>query len=120
MAIIVTYDDSDGWYDHGMTPIVSPSSDPANAALAGTSRLCGTPEPGACEDRCGYGEPLPFLVIPPFAKTNYLDHSVTDTTSILRFIQENWELGTIGDQSFDVSRGRYCRSSTSKETGASR
>ena len=46
---------------------------------------------------------LPFLVISPYAKRNYVDHSLNDTTSILRFIEYNWNLGTIGDpQSFDV------------------
>jgi hypothetical protein len=38
---------------------------------------------------------LPFLVISPFAKRNYVDHAVTDTTSILRFIEDNWQLGRI-------------------------
>ena len=42
-------------------------------------------------------------MISPFAKTNYVDHSLNDITSILRFIEYNWNLGTIGDpQSFDV------------------
>ena len=46
---------------------------------------------------------LPLLVISPFAKPNYVDHSLNDITSILRFIEYNWNLGTIGDpQSFDV------------------
>jgi len=44
-----------------------------------------------------------MLVISPYAKRNYVDHSLNDTTSILRFIEYNWGLGTIGDpQSFDV------------------
>jgi phospholipase C len=43
------------------------------------------------------------LLISPYAKLNYVDHSLNDTTSILRFIEHNWSLGTIGDpQSFDV------------------
>lgn len=46
---------------------------------------------------------LPFLVISPFARRNDVDHSLNDTTSILRFIEYNWGLGTIGDpQSFDL------------------
>jgi phospholipase C len=105
MAIIITWDDSDGWYDHVMPPIVSHSNDPANDALLGPSGLCGTPAPGAYLDRCGYGERLPFLVISPYAKHNYVDHAVTDTTSILRFIEDNWNLGRIGDQSFDAIAG---------------
>jgi phospholipase C len=34
-----------------------------------------------------------------------VDHSVTDQTSILRFIEDNWDLGRIGDQSFDENAG---------------
>ena len=105
MAIIITYDDSDGWYDHVMPPIVNQSNDPANDSLLGPVGLCGTPQPGAYLDRCGYGERLPFLVISPFAKRNFVDHSINDTTSILRFIEDNWSLGRIGDQSFDALSG---------------
>ena len=105
MAIVIAYDDSDGWYDHVMGPIVNQSNDPANDALLGPTGLCGTPQPGAYLDRCGYGERLPFLVISPFAKRNYIDHSINDTTSILRFIEDNWGLGRIGDQSFDALSG---------------
>jgi len=103
-AILITYDDSDGWYDHVMPPIVNQSNDSANDALNG-SGLCGTPAPGAYLDRCGYGSRLPFLVISPFAKANFVDHTVNDTTSVLRFIEDNWDLGRIGDQSFDAIAG---------------
>jgi hypothetical protein len=49
-------------------------------------------------DRCGYGTRLPLLVISPFAKQNFVDSFVTDVTSILRFIDDNWSLGRIEDQ----------------------
>ncbi|HUQ62798.1 MAG TPA: alkaline phosphatase family protein [Acidimicrobiales bacterium] len=101
MAIIVSYDDSDGWYDHVLGPIVNPSNDPANDFLSAPGE-CGMPEPGAYLDRCGYGPRLPLLVISPFSRQNYVDHQVLDQTSILRFIEDNWELGRIGDQSFDA------------------
>jgi phospholipase C len=48
---------------------------------------------------------MPFLVISPFAKQNFVDSTVTDTTSILRFIEDNWSLGQLGDQSFDAMAG---------------
>jgi phospholipase C len=102
MAIFITYDDSDGWYDHVMPPIVNQSDDAANDAVAGSTRLCGTPQPGAYLDRCGYGARLPLLVISPYAKQNYVDHAITDLTSITRFIEDNWALGRLGDQSFDA------------------
>jgi len=105
MAIMITYDDSDGWYDHVMPPIVNQSNDPINDVLLGAG-MCGTPSQiGAYLDRCGYGSRLPFLVISPYAKQNYVDSSVNDTTSILRFIEDNWNLGRIGDQSFDAMAG---------------
>jgi phospholipase C len=104
MAIMITYDDSDGWYDHVMPPIVNQSSDPGNDTLMGAG-MCGTAASGAYLDRCGYGTRLPFLVISPFAKPNFVDSSVTDLTSILRFIEDNWNLGRLGDQSFDAKAG---------------
>jgi phospholipase C len=111
-AIMITYDDSDGWYDHVAGPVVNFSTDTANDAISGTPAAtggtgsCGHPGPGvviAIQDRCGFGTRLPFLLISPYAKRNFVDHSLNDTTSILRFIEYNWSLGTIGDpQSFDV------------------
>ncbi len=52
--------------------------------------------------RCGYGVRTPLLVISPWAKPNFVDHTVTDQTSILRFIEDNWSLGRIGNGSFDA------------------
>ncbi len=91
MAIIVTYDDSDGWYDHVMSPIVNQSNDPTQDSICGTVPLPA----GAFNDRCGYGQRLPFLAISPYAKRNYVDHAILDTTSVLRFIEDNWQLGRI-------------------------
>ena len=105
MAILITWDDSDGWYDHVLAPIVNPSSDPGNDALLGSAGLCGTAKSGAYLDRCGYGPRLPFLVISPFARENFVGHSVADQSSILRFIEDNWQVGRIGDQSFDAISG---------------
>ncbi len=104
-AVIIAYDDSDGWYDHVMPPIISQSNDPKNDALLGKDGLCGQAPAGAYQDRCGYGPRLPFLVISPYAKVNYVDHQIIDQTSIIRFIEDNWGLERIGDQSFDVKAG---------------
>jgi phospholipase C len=103
MAIFITYDDSDGWYDHVMPPIVNQSNDAADV-LVGAGN-CGTPRAGAYLDRCGYGTRLPLLLISPYAKQNYVDHALTDTTSVTRFIEDNWSLGQLGDQSFDALAG---------------
>jgi phospholipase C len=103
LAIMITYDDSDGWYDHVMPPLVSPSNT-ASDALTGDG-ACGTAPAGAYPARCGYGPRLPFLLISHYAKSNFVDHTVTDQSSILRFIEDNWSLGRIGDQSFDALAG---------------
>jgi len=108
MAIVIAYDDSDGWYDHQMGPIVN-QSNVSDDQLLGPAN-CGTPKliPGASgiqNGRCGYGPRQPLLVISPFAKKNYVDHLVTDQSSILRFIEDNWNLGRIGNGSADAIAG---------------
>jgi phospholipase C len=107
MAIMITYDDSDGWYDHVMPPIVNQSNDPAQDTLLGAAGMCGTPAPGAYLDRCGYGARIPFLVISPYAKRNFVSHALNDLTSVTRFIEDNWDLGRLGDQSFDALAGVF-------------
>jgi phospholipase C len=112
-AVIVLYDDSDGWYDHQMGPIVNQSTGPADA-LTGPG-ACGTAaialpgiDPGNTHalGRCGYGPRQPLLVISAWAKQNFVDHTVTDQSSVLRFIEDNW-LGQqrIGQGSFDSLAG---------------
>jgi phospholipase C len=60
-AVIIAYDDSDGYADHVMPPIVSQS----NTAQDGLTDVghCGTAVEGAYQGRCGYGPRLPLLVI---------------------------------------------------------
>ena len=100
-AIIIAYDDSDGWYDHVYPPLVNASAlgtlTSSSDALTGIGQ-CGVPLPDAIHGRCGYGPRMPFLVISPFARSNYVDHTVTDQSSVLRFIEDNFGLGRI-DQS---------------------
>ncbi len=103
-VVIISYDDSDGWYDHVMSPIVNQSGDPTYDALLG-SGLCGQTASGASSDQCGYGPRLPLMVISPWAKKNFVDHHVTDQSSILRFIEDNWNLGRVGGGSFDAKAG---------------
>src|SRR5262249_31141096 len=99
MAIVIAWDDSDGWYDHVMRAVLSPSNDATFDALTDPGR-CGTAPAGAYPGRCGYGPRLPLLVISPYAQRNFVDHGVTDQSSILKFIEDNWQLGRIGDDSF--------------------
>jgi phospholipase C len=75
------------------------------AAVANGNMPAVTFLASAYQDRCGYGPRLAFLVLSPYARKNYVDHSLEDMTSILRFIEDNWGLGQIGDQSFDSEAG---------------
>jgi len=102
-AVIISYDDSDGWYDHAMPPIVSQSNTTADALTGPGS--CGQSAAGSVQGRCGYGPRLPLLAISRFARTNFVDHSLTDQSSILRFIEDNWNLGRIGGGSLDAIAG---------------
>lgn len=103
-AVLITWDDSDGWYDHVMPPIVMTSNDSA------LDVSCGTPPAGAFIDRCGYGIRLPLLAISPFARRNFVDHRITDQTSILRFIEDNWHTGFIdGPQAPLPGQGSFDR-----------
>ena len=102
-AVVIAYDDSDGWYDHKMGPIVNQSTDAAHDALTADG-ACGSDPArvsGGYQDRCGYGPRQPLLVVSPYAKRNFVDHTVTDQTSILRFVEDNWKTGQIGNHSFD-------------------
>lgn len=135
--VIIAYDDSDGWYDHQMSPIVNPSMIKAGSGANMTSNgvtivglgdflngpgVCntglqqGTPTPTAAlagingqasaQGRCGYGPRLPLLVISPYAKTNFVDHTLTDQSSILRFIEDNWLSSQRIAGSFDAIAGK--------------
>jgi phospholipase C len=94
-AIIIAYDDSDGWYDH-LASLVNGSATTADtlngagvcisatAAAAALPGLTGKPAQG----RCGYGPRQPLLVISPWAKKNVIDATVTDQSSVTKFIED--------------------------------
>lgn len=108
-AVVILYDDSDGWYDHQMGPIVNTSTGPDDGLTGpGACGSAATSLPGLNPSnlqalgRCGYGPRLPLLVISPWAKRNFVGHTVTDQSSIIRFVEDNWLGGTrIGNGSFD-------------------
>ena len=58
-VIIVTYDENGGFWDHAAPPK---------------------------GDRWGPGSRIPAIVVSPFAKKSYVDHTPYDTTSIIKFI----------------------------------
>jgi phospholipase C len=110
--IIVTYDDSDGWYDH-VHNIVNGSATAkdgfsgAGKCGDGTSALPGVEASNLhAQGRCGNGPRLPLLVISPWAKPNYVSHTVTDQSSILRFIEDTFlNQHRIGQGSYDAITG---------------
>jgi phospholipase C len=137
-AVFIQYDDSDGWYDHQAGPILSPSAynkglddtntnandslipelplvestTPADPGAFHSSGVCGTPaasNTSLAVPRCGYGPRLPFLVVSPWAKANFVDHSLTDQTSSIRFIEENWGLEHIDELAQPLAQGSMDR-----------
>ena len=107
-VIIINYDDSDGWYDH-LTDIVNGSNSTSDGTIcSGTAAtLAGPNSNGAAVlGRCGHGPRLPFLVISPWAKKNFVDNTPTDQASIPRFIEDIF-LGSarIGGGSYDATSG---------------
>ncbi len=105
-AIVITYDDSDGWYDH-----VAPQS--AGALINGSDN--STIDTAMCEEtaitigttngRCGYSQRLPMLVISPWTRDNYVSNNLTNTTSVVKFIENNWLRGQRIPGSFDATSG---------------
>ena len=65
MVIVITYDENGGWWDHAAPPK---------------------------GDRWGPGSRIPAIVISPFAKRGYVDHTQYDTGSILRLITRRFDL----------------------------
>jgi len=86
-AVVIAYDDSDGFYDHVYSGVHN-LSDTTRAATPPGPRealtgpgLCAATTPavplGGQNGRCGYGPRLPLLVLSPFARHNYVDHTQT-------------------------------------------
>ena len=115
-AIIIAYDDSDGWYDH-LNYVVNGSSNAttgadsaicsSNSSVSSANALPGvTPTTLHAQGRCGHGSRLPLLVISPWANKNYVDSTPIDQTSILRFIEDTFLKGQrLGSGSYDSVSG---------------
>jgi acid phosphatase len=69
MVVIVTYDENGGYWDH----VPPPSGE-------------------GWGDRWGPGTRIPTLIVSPFAKRGFVDHTTYDTTSILKLITERFRL----------------------------
>lgn len=104
-AVVLAYDDSDGWYDHVAVAVKNASNSPDDAAWCKDGAARGVPIAEGYVDRCGPGPRQPLVIVSPFAKKNFVDHTPTDQASILRFIEDNWSTGRIGDASADGTAG---------------
>lgn len=65
MLVVVTYDENGGYWDHVAPPAA---------------------------DRWGPGTRVPAIIVSPFAKRGTVDHTLYDTSSILRFVTRRWSL----------------------------
>jgi phospholipase C len=61
----------------------------------------GQPEQG----RCGVGPRLPFLVISPWARSNWVDNTFIDQSSVVEFVEYNWKLPAMGNGAADAAAG---------------
>ncbi|MFL9992620.1 alkaline phosphatase family protein [Paraburkholderia sediminicola] len=124
-AVIIAYDDSDGWYDHRFMAPKNSSFDSITAqsaggvTVAGTDNLSGTGQctatgatqpqgvnGGAVNGRCGPGTRTPFIVVSPWAKVNFVDDTPITQASVVKFIEDNWLGGQrLGNGSFDATAG---------------
>ena len=108
-AVVIAYDDSDGWYDHVMPPIVNQSASPADSCPAQASAAARPDERVGW--RCGVAHAQGPLRVRratandgdlSLGEGNYVDHTITDQTSIIRFVEDNWlNSQRIGSGSFD-------------------
>jgi phospholipase C len=108
-AVVIAYDDSDGWYDHVLGPVTSASQTSLDtltgAGTCGTQPVpvnsAGQPEQG----KCGVGLRVPLLVVSPWSKSNFVDNTFTDQSSVVKFIEQNWKLPALGNGAADASAG---------------
>lgn len=130
-AVVIAYDDSDGWYDHQAPTIRNSSFDKSLKITASNSSAATKPvfqgadqltaagecngtnakQPlgvngGLVNGRCGPATRTPFLLISPWAKTNFVDHTQISQASVVKFIEDNWLGGQrLGGGSFDATAG---------------
>jgi phospholipase C len=94
-VFILTWDEGGGFYDHvAPQPTVAPDNIPPSDLFPGD--ICTNPN--ASGPTCGFaytGYRVPLIVISPFAKKNYVSHTVADFTAILKFIQTRFNLPSL-------------------------
>jgi phospholipase C len=75
-AILITWDDWGGWYDHVAPPVVN------DGVSWGSGYV--------------YGFRVPLIVVSPYAKAAYISHGQHDFGSILKFIEKDFGLPSLG------------------------
>ncbi len=75
-AIIITWDDWGGWYDHVAPKVVN------DGVSWGSGYI--------------YGFRVPLIVVSPYAKAGYISHTTHDFGSILKFIETTYDLPSLG------------------------
>jgi phospholipase C len=89
-AFILTFDEFGGFYDHvPPQPAVSPDGIKPVDLLPGD--ICTTSTGPTC-DFVYTGYRVPLIVVSPYAKKNYVSHTVADTTAILKLIETRFGL----------------------------
>jgi phospholipase C len=84
-ALFLTYDEHGGFYDHVPPPAAVPPDDIPPMLEPGDIR--------GSFDRYGFRDPV--TVVSPFSKRHFVSHRVHDHTSILKFIESRFRLGTL-------------------------
>jgi phospholipase C len=84
-AVIITFDEHGGIYDHVQPPPACPPDD--------TAPMLGAGDTPAMFDR--YGVRVPLLVISPYAKPHFVSHVTYDHTSILRFLEARFGMPSL-------------------------
>lgn len=72
VVIIVTYDENGGFWDHVSPPVI--------------------------DKKWGPGTRVPAIIVSPFAKHGFVDHSQYETVSILSFIEQRWNLNPLSER----------------------
>jgi len=89
-AFILTYDESGGLYDH-VSPQPAVSPDGIKPLDLPVDSVCHAAKGPTC-DFVWTGGRVPLIVVSPFAKQNYVSHTVMDETAILKLIETRFNL----------------------------
>ncbi|MFZ0417033.1 MAG: alkaline phosphatase family protein [Candidatus Sulfotelmatobacter sp.] len=104
-ALIFTYDEWGGLYDHvPPQPATAPGDGPYDAGDPSyptdlfSTDICGKEAGQLGTGMCSFswtGYRIPLIVISPFAKQNYVSHDVMDTTAVLAMVEDRFGLAPL-------------------------